>query len=196
MCSVALITLLAFVAQSHGEEAAASQMSDSQMDELSDQFMAKFANKLVDRVLKETSFVDDAGLDTTTFGKPSNLGALQDSPHLIASYLAPSADQQPFSEEELEREEEERQVTQPGHGYFGLTSVPTKAQLRLDNVLGLRGGAKKAPAMKAAAMKSAPMKAMKAMKAAMSKAAVKAAPVAMKAAPMKAAPMKAAPMKR
>merc|ERR1719181_543915 len=155
MCSVALITLLAFVAQAHGEEAAANQMSDSQMDELADQFMVKLANKLVDRVLKETSFVDNEDLDTSTRGKPGNLDSLQDGSRYVASYMAPSASQEPFSEEELEREEEE------------------ETKLRL--LLGLRGGAKKA-AMKAAAMKAAPKPSpMKAMKAAKPKAAMKAA---------------------
>jgi len=190
MCSVTLITLLASVAQAYDanlESSAAAHKNNTQASMDLDNFVQNLVDKLVDRA--NTHF-QNAEMDTTTLGKPGNLAAApswsngeeategtpSDQPHafLIEDVIEPASDGTLVEEE---------------------TVLPL--------VLGLRGGAKKAPM---ATMKASPMAAMK--KAAMAK--TKKAPMAKsskvgvmlgleggmaKKAPMaKTAAMKAAPM--
>merc|ERR1712224_260132 len=136
MRSVAIIALLAFVSQAHAEEAAAKTTNDSQ--DSTDELASMLVNKLVARLfdVQPEDLADNEDLDSSTLGKPANLGLPAISPD----------GQQPekpvmIIEEQLD----------DGHA--------------LDIVLGLRGGAKAMKAMKTP-MKSPmkAMKAMKAMK--------------------------------
>merc|ERR1739848_174306 len=109
MRSVALIGLLSFIAHAHAEE-------------VSDVLVDKLADKLVDRV--EASFLRNADLETTTLGKPGNLGiSLLTDPQI--SYGQ-------------EQEEDDRTVA----------NYDNEQKAMLDWVLSLRGGAKAPKAMK------------------------------------------------
>jgi hypothetical protein len=166
MSSVALITLLAFVATAHAEDVPKTDVANAlenmkDTDSFANIFLEKLTNRLLDRV-NEASFPEtNANLDSSTLGKPGHLQAIS------------------ASAGELYQPEEEVEVIEviPGR-----TLADEDSMLPL--LLRLRGGAtpkKAATPMKA----STPMKAMAAMKAMKSP---------MKApAPMKAmkAPMKA-----
>jgi len=136
MRSVALIALLSVIAQAHAEEA--TDMTDLQnsMDQLSDEFMNKLADKLVDRV--GASFLHNADLDTTTLEKPGHPGLLESNLPIQASFGPEQEDDGTLADYDDQIESEDM----------------------LDCVLSLEGGAAKKPmaAMKAMAAMAAPMK--------------------------------------
>lgn len=88
MRSLALIALFSFSAQVHAEEPAVTHMND----ELADKLVEKLANKLGD-----ASFLQNAGLDTTTLGKPGNLQSSLSTRKIPAQAISPAHSMQAYS---------------------------------------------------------------------------------------------------
>lgn len=78
MRSLALIALLAVLAQGHAEERDANDMNDSQsfVDPIADKLMIKLADKMITRV--KASLLRDADLDSAMLKKPGHLSLPSD----------------------------------------------------------------------------------------------------------------------
>jgi len=156
--SFTLIPLLASVAQAYDANelpSTATDENDSQDSMGTDNFIQKLVDKLVDQANQQ---FQNADMDATTLAKPGNFAAPALSQGEEAAEDAPSHQPHAFLIED---------VIEPASD-----GTLLEEETVLPLVLGLRGGAKKAPMAKMAAMKAAPMAkmaAMKAMKAPMAK---------------------------
>jgi len=203
MCSVTLFTLLAFVARSYGaNEASSAEAHKNKEEDFMD--LDKLVQNLVDKLGdRANTHFQNADMDATTLGKAGNLAAAPSWSHSEeATEGTPSDQPHAFLIEDV------IEPTSDG------TLVEEETVLPL--VLGLRGGAKKAPMAKTSAMaksssmKAAPMAKMAAMAKAKKSPTAKSSSVGMmlgleggmaKKAPMaktsamaKSSPMKATPM--
>jgi len=121
MRSITLISSLAFIAQVDAN-AQAVKDSDSQADNLID----ALADRLVERVHNALSFQKES-MDVTTLGKPGYLEGPADARVPISNFVPSSTDKQEVI----------------------IIEEPPDDGDALAYVLGLRGGAKRVPAMKA-----------------------------------------------